>query len=225
MIINPTLPIVSPPVVNPIIQQFVAENVIAWEAIVLILKMILVASGALIIGLILNKNMEKQGFKTNKTVTMILSTVMAIALSLRFGLSVYTFQGLFLFFLLYYASISDLTNRHVADHISISILALALISVPTVGFTSMIIGGVSSFLIQIFAIAVSGDKYGGADLKISSACCFLLGCPRGMAGIVIGLFIGATFTLIYNKIKHRSILASFALIPFFSIGMMAMYFI
>lgn len=225
MIIQPTLPIVSPPVVNPIIQTFVSENVIAWDAIVLILKMILVATASLVIGLLLNRNMEKQGFVTNKTFTLIASTVMALGLSLRFGLSVYTFQGIFLFFLLLYASMSDLTDRHVANHVSISILALSLISVPTVGFTSMLIGGAITAAIQIGVTALSGGGYGGADWKIASACAFLLGWSRGLAGLVVGLLIGIIFTLIYNKIKNRNNDEGFALVPFISIGMMAMFFI
>ena len=224
MIINPIIPTVTP-VVQPVFQTFVAENIITWEAFVLILKIILVATAALVVGLFLNRNMEKQGFVTNKAFTLIASTVMALGLSLRFGLSVYTFQGMFLFFLLLYASMSDLTDRHVANHISISILALSLISVPTVGFTAMFIGGATSAIIQLCAIATTGDKYGGADLKISSSCAFLLGCTRGLAGIVIGLIIGVVFTLIYNKIKNRNIGESFALVPFISIGMMAMFFI
>ena len=225
MIIQPIHPIVSPPVVNPIFQQFVAENVIAWEAVVLIIKMILVATAALVIGLFLNRNMEKQGFVTNKTFTLIASTVMALGLSLRFGLSVYTFQGIFLFFLLLYASMSDLTDRHVANHVTISILALSLISVPTVGFTSMLIGGAVSAAIQLGVTALSGGGYGGADWKISSACAFLLGWQRGLAGMVLGLLIGVVFTLIYNKIKDRDMREGFALIPFISIGMMAVFFI
>ena len=100
MIIPPIHPIIYPPVVNPIFQQFVAENVIAWDSERLIIKMILVATAALVIGLLLNRNMEKQGFVTNKTFTLIASTVMALGLSLRFGLSVYTYQGNILFFLL-----------------------------------------------------------------------------------------------------------------------------
>ena len=82
MIIQPIHPIVSPPVINPIFQQFVAENVIAWDAVLLIIKMILVATAALVIGLLLNRNMEKQGFVTNKTFTLIASTVMAPSLTI-----------------------------------------------------------------------------------------------------------------------------------------------
>ena len=224
MIINPIIPTVTP-VVQPVFQTFVAENIITWEAFVLILKIILVAIAALVVGLFLNRNMEKQGFVTNKTFTLIASMVMALGLSLRFGLSVYTFQGMFLFFLLLYASMSDLTDRHVANHISISILALSLISVPTVGFVSMLVGGAVSVAIQLGITALSGGGYGGADWKISSACAFLLGWQRGLSGMVLGLLIGVIFTCVYNKIKNRDMHEGFALIPFISIGMMAVFFI
>ena len=225
MILNPTLPIVSPPVVNPIIQTFVAENIIASDVLLLIFKMIMVVAASIVVGLLLNKSMDKKGFVTNKAFTLIASTAMALGLSLRFGMSVYTFQGMFLFFLLLYASMSDLTDRHVANHISFSILALSLISVPTVGFTSMFIGGAVSAAIQLGVTALSGGGYGGADWKISSACAFLLGWQRGLAGMVLGLLIGVIFTLAYNKIKDRDIHEGFALVPFISIGMLAVFFI
>ena len=225
MILNPTLPIVSPPVVNPIIQTFVAENIIASDVLLLIFKMIMVVAASIVVGLLLNKSMDKKGFVTNKAFTLIASTAMALGLSLRFGMSVYTFQGMFLFFLLLYASMSDLTDRHVANHISISILALSLISIPTVGFTSMLIGGVVSAAIQLGVTALSGGGYGGADWKISSSCAFLLGWQRGLAGMVLGLLIGVIFTLAYNKIKDRDIHEGFALVPFISIGMLAVFFI
>ena len=225
MIINPTLPIVSPPVVNPIFETFVKANIISTEAMLLIFKMILVTTLALVVGIFLNKAMEKKGFVTNKTLTLILSAVMALGLSLRYGLSVYTFQGMFLYYLLLYASMSDLTDRRVANHVSISILALSLISVPTVGFTSMIVGGLVSVAIQIGVTALSGGGYGGADWKISSACAFLLGWQRGLAGLVLGLLLGVVFTLIYNKLKKRDNHEGFALVPFISIGMMAVFFI
>ena len=225
MIINPTLPLVSPPVVNPIFETFIAENIITAEALMLFLKIVLVTAISLVVGLFLNKEMDKKGFVTNKTVTMILSVVMALGLSLRYGLSVYTFQGLFLFYLLLYASMSDLTNRQVANHVSVSILALSLISVPTVGFVSMLIGGLVVGLIQLFVCIGNDGRHGGADMKITAATAFLLGWSRGMVGLILGLLIGIVFMLIYNKIKNRSNKEGFPLLPFVSIGMMAAFFI
>ena len=224
MYINPTNSI-NMPIAQPMFECFVSENALAWDVIVLMIQMILVATASLIIGLYLNRYMRKRNFFTNKTFTLISSTVMAFGLSLRYGMSIYTFQGLFLFFLLLYASMSDLTDRNVANHISISILALSFISIPTVGIFSMLVGGAVSAAIQIGIISMSGGGYGGADWKISSACTFLLGWSRGLSGMVLGLLIGVIFTLIRNSFKKRDNNESFALIPFLSIGMMAMFFI
>lgn len=220
-----TLPIVSPPVIQPIVETFTKENIIAKDAVLLILKILLVIALSLIVGLLLCRRMERRFFRTNRTVILLLTTAMAIALSLRFGLSVYTFQGLFLYFLLLYASLSDLTDRQVADHVSISLLALSLISVPTVGILSMVIGGVVSAAIQIGVSMFSGGRYGGADWKISSACVFLLGWWRGFVGLGIGLLVGILFTLIRNKLKKRTTEEGIALVPFISLGMMGMFFV
>lgn len=224
MYMNPTIPIVTP-VLQPLVETFVKENVIAKDAVWLILKIIIVTAVSVIIGLLLHKRMKKQWLRTNKTVALLLSAVMAISLSIRFGLSVYTFQGLFLYYLLLYASASDLTDRRVADHLSVSVLALSLISVPTVGIISMLIGGAVSFAIQTGASVFSGGRYGGADIKISSACVFLLGWSRGLIGLALGLLSGVLFTLIYNKIKKRSSSEGFALVPFISFGMMVAFFL
>ena len=124
MYMNPTIPIVTP-VLQPLVETFVKENVIAKDAVWLILKIIIVTAVSVIIGLLLHKRMKKQWLRTNKTVALLLSAVMAISLSIRFGLSIYTFQGLFLYYLLLYASASDLTDRRVADHLSVSVLALS----------------------------------------------------------------------------------------------------
>lgn len=147
MYMNPTIPIVTP-VLQPLVETFVKENVIAKDAVRLILMIVLVTAISATVGLLLHKRMKKQWLRTNKTVALLLSAVMAIALSIRFGLSIYTFQGLFLYYLLLFASASDLTDRRVADHLSVSVLALSLISVPTVGIISMLIGGAVSFAIQ-----------------------------------------------------------------------------
>lgn len=104
-------------------------------------------------------------------------------------------------------------------------MALSLISVPTVGIISMLIGGAVSFAIQTGVSVFSGGRYGGADIKISSACVFLLGWSRGLIGLALGLLTGVLFTLIYNKIKKRSSSEGFALVPFISFGMMVAFFL
>ncbi len=226
MVIQPIVPsIIYPPVVNPVVREFIIENIISTEVLLLIFKMILITVGAILIGLLLNRNMAKEGFKTNRSITVILTATMAILLSLRFGMSIYTIQGLFLFFLLLYASASDISTRHIPNHVSISILALALISAPRIGFTSMLIGGIVTTVIML-AVAICSDGRGaGADWKIAASCAFLLGWSRGLLGLIIGELIAVIFTLIYRKTKCKNCKASFALLPFLAIGMMLTFFI
>ena len=88
MYMNPTIPIVTP-VLQPLVETFVKENVIAKDAVRLILMIVLVTAISAIVGLLLHKRMKKQWLRTNKTVALLLSAVMAIALSIRFGLSIY----------------------------------------------------------------------------------------------------------------------------------------
>ena len=90
MYMNPTIPIVTP-VLQPLVETFVKENVIAKDAVWLILKILIVTAVSVIIGLLLHKRMKKQWLRTNKTVSLLLSAVISIALSIRFGLSIYTF--------------------------------------------------------------------------------------------------------------------------------------
>lgn len=180
---------------------------------------------ALIVGAVLHNIMMKQGFKSNKAVTFILSVFIAFGLTLRFGMSVYALQGLFLFFLLLYASVSDLTSRTIQNSVSVSILALSLVSIQSIGIISMIAGALIVCLVQLIVCLCNSGRHGGADMKITTASAFLLGFGRGITGLVLGLLIGIVFMLIYNKMKKRNNKEGFPLMPFVSIGMMTLFFV
>ena len=146
-------------------------------------------------------------------------------------------QGLFLFFILLFASWSDLTDHEVTDWVWISLIPMALMSIPTVGLTSMIAGAFVVFIPQIaMALLPPHKTLGGADIKISSACVFLLGWSRGLIGLALGLLtavlafmlgfgrgiiaylvalvVAVIFMNIYNKVKKRCPRMPFALVPF-----------
>lgn len=180
---------------------------------------------ALIVGAVLHNIMMKQGFKSNKAVTFILSVFIAFGLTLRFGMSVYALQGLFLYFLLLYASISDITSRTIQNSVSVSILALSLVSIQSIGIISMIAGALIVCLVQLIVCLCNSGRHGGADMKITTASAFLLGFGRGITGLVLGLLIGIVFMLIYNKMKKRNNKEGFPLMPFVSIGMMTLFFV
>jgi prepilin signal peptidase PulO-like enzyme (type II secretory pathway) len=70
---------------------------------------------------------------------------------------------------------------------------------------------------------LSKNKLGGADVKLSAACAFLLGFEKGVIGLAIGLFISIITNLIIEKIK-KSKDQPFPLVPYLSIGFMLMYY-
>ena len=202
-----------------------AEN-FAAEFIIGILALLAIVGATLLVGWVLNRMMTAKGFKTNLTVNLILSALIPIALFLRYGASLELVQGIFLMFVLMYATWSDLTSHTVDDYVPIIIFALGVASMTTVGLGSMIFGAFAVFVPQIVMALIPKCKpLGGADLKISTALAFLLGWERGIIGFVAGLLIAVVYMAIYNKVKKNDIKEekAFALVPFLSIAAMALF--
>lgn len=198
----------------------------SWEIALFTAILLVIVLSSLGIASILRKVMQKKGFLINSNLIIISTVIISVLLTLRYGISVQTIQGIFLFFVLLYASLSDLTYRVVDDSIWVIILALSLVSISEIGVISMFIGGLAVFVIQLGVATLFEDKaHGGADLKISTALAVLLGCTRGLFALVIGIGFAVIFTLIYNKIKNRSNRIAFPLVPFLSVGAMLMFFI
>ena len=127
---------------------------------------------------------------------------------------------------LLYASCSDLTDHTVDDYVWVTVLALALMNVRTVGLTSMLIGAFFVFIPQLLMALLPPHKtLGGADIKLSTALAFLLGWQRGLAAYIIGLFLAITVMCIVNKIRKNKESKAFALVPFLSVAAMAMFMI
>ena len=202
-----------------------AEN-FAAEFIIGILALLAIVGATLLVGWVLNRIMTAKGFKTNLTVNLILSALIPIALFLRYGASLELVQGIFLLFVLMYATWSDLTSHTVDDYVPIIIFALGVASMTTVGLGSMIFGAFAVFVPQIVMALIPKCKpLGGADLKISTALAFLLGWERGIIGFVAGLLIAVVYMAIYNKVKKTDTKEekAFALVPFLSIAAMALF--
>ena len=202
-----------------------AEN-FAAEFIIGILALLAIVGATLLVGWVLNRMMTAKGFKTNQTVNLILSALVPIALFLRYGASLELVQGIFLMFVLMYATWSDLTSHTVDDYVPIIIFALGVASMTTVGLSSMIFGAFAVFVPQIVMALIPKCKpLGGADLKISTALAFLLGWERGIIGFVAGLLIAVVYMAIYNKVKKTDTKEekAFALVPFLSIAAMALF--
>lgn len=176
---------------------------------------------------LLGRVMKSKGFKVKQTANCLIMTLVTISLFLL-GLNdpVWVLRGIVFALILLYASVQDLTFREADDFLWVMILILAIGSIGTVPVWSMLLGAAVVFVPQM-AIAMFSKKggIGGADIKLSTAAALLLGFFPGAIGYVVGLAFAILFTLIYNKIKHRTNQKSFPLIPFLSVGLMIGYLI
>ena len=188
--------------------------------------MFLFGGVAILIGAILDRVMKEKGYVTSTPITLMITAAVSLILYGRFGLSVTAIQGVFLMLVLLYASCSDLTDHTVDDYVWVTVLALALMNVRTVGLTSMLIGAFFVFIPQLLMALLPPHKtLGGADIKLSTALAFLLGWQRGLAAYIIGLFLAITVMCIVNKIRKNKESKAFALVPFLSVAAMAMFMI
>ena len=152
-----------------------------------------------------------------------ISIIIVSSLLIVFGWSIELLKGIILLQILLYASVSDIQTHEVKDFISVLIfitgfIGVTLSDIPMMLFSGLAIGGV----LLICAI-VSRNRLGGADVKLSAACAFLLGFSKSIAGLVIGLFVSVIVNLIIQKQK-KSKNQPFPLVPYLSIGFMLMYF-
>lgn len=153
-----------------------------------------------------------------------ISIILVSSLLIVFGWSIELLKGIILLQILLYASVSDIQTHEVKDFVSVLIfitgfIGVTLSDIPMMLFSGLAIGGV-----LLICAMVSGNRLGGADVKLSAACAFLLGFSKSIAGLVIGLFL-AIICNIYFSHKNKTKGKAFPLVPYLSIGFMAMYFI
>ena len=181
---------------------------------------------SMLIGAVLCRVMKEKGYVTSTPITLMITAAVSIFLYGRFGLSVTAIQGVFLMFVLLYASCSDLTNHIVDDYVWVIVFALALLNIQTVGLTSMVTGAFCVFIPQMaMALLPPHKTLGGADIKLSTALAFLLGWQRGLAAYIVGLLLAIIVMCIVNKVRKNKENKAFALVPFLSVAAMAMFMI
>lgn len=152
-----------------------------------------------------------------------ISIILVSSLLIVFGWSIELLKGIILLQILLYASVSDIQTHEVKDFVSVLIfitgfIGVTLSDIPMMLFSGLAIGGV-----LLICAMVSGNRLGGADVKLSAACAFLLGFSKSIAGLVIGLFVSVIVNLIIQK-QRKLKNQPFPLVPYLSIGFMLMYF-
>ena len=153
-----------------------------------------------------------------------ISIILVSSLLIVFGWSMELLKGIILLQILLYASVSDIQTHEVKDFISVLIFITGFIDVTLSDIPMMLFSGLAIGGVLLICAMVSGNRLGGADVKLSAACAFLLGFSKSIAGLVIGLFL-AIICNIYFSHKNKTKGKAFPLVPYLSIGFMAMYFI
>lgn len=143
----------------------------------------------------------------------------------RYGFEPELLRGMALCLALLYASVADIRTREVPDCLPVVIAVAALIGRTPDELPLMVLAATVVTIPQLAVAIMRPGSYGGADIKIMTAGAFLLGLSRGLTAIIVGLLIAITCTLFVRKIKKQTLKASFALVPYLSVGILFAYFI
>ena len=89
-------------------------------------------------------------------------------------------------------------------------------ALPNMILSALLVGG-----IMLMTTVITKSQMGGADIKLSAACAFMLGTVQGFAGLMLGLIAAIIVNIIKNRKKKTE---GFPLIPYLAVGFMAAYF-
>lgn len=138
-----------------------------------------------------------------------------------FGCAATTFKGIIICLLLIFSSYEDIRARECKDYVHLMIVIAAFIgtdmaALPNMILSAMLVGG-----IMLMTTVITKSQMGGADIKLSAACAFMLGTLQGFAGLLLGLIAAIIVNIIKNRKKNTE---GFPLIPYLAVGFMAAYF-
>ena len=216
IMIQPILPILP---TNPV--QFSADTALS----ILVYTAFLAIAG---IAAFLMSLYASEHFKGDKKKTALIFIGISLAVSALllcfFGCAVSAVRGIIFCLILVFSSYSDIKTRESEDYLAVMIALTAFIGIEISDILGMILSAVLiTFPMLLVVIICNGKAIGGADVKLSAACAFLLGITKGFAGLIAGLTIGIIVNIIIQTRKNKA--ESFPLIPYLAAGFMAAYFI
>lgn len=176
--------------------------------------------------LIVSKTPGFQKESKNIPIYHCISIILVSSLLIVFGWSIELFKGVIFMLTLLYATVSDNQTHKVDDFVSLLIFITGFIGASVTDIPMMLFSGFAIGLIFFICACLCKDRLGAADIKFAASCAFLLGFEKSIPSLIIGLLLAIICNLILShraKIKWKDY--PFALIPYLSIGFMAMYFI
>lgn len=148
--------------------------------------------------------------------SLIISTCTAVSYFTD-GLTLQVIQTIILSALFCYISYSDIKKHKADDYLHIMVLITAMIDITgdhllTRAAASLAIGG-GMLLISL----IPGMELGGADIKFSAACAFLMSPEFFTFGICLGLFLALILNLPFIR---KGAARELPLLPYLSLGVM-----
>ena len=148
MILPPVTPVM--PIDPTRVYELVSANTEAVKAVLFLLGFI---AFAIVSSVLTVRCLAKAKTGLYSEIGGSIAMAVAVLLFIRYGASLVALQGLLLYDLLLYASVSDIRTRKAEDWAWIAMIPLALCSIPRIGILSMLLGAGIVFLPQL-AMAV-----------------------------------------------------------------------
>lgn len=164
------------------------------------------------------------GGNKKKTVLVFagITGLVTLALLCFFGCAAVTIRGIIFTLILAFSSYSDIRTRECEDYLHLMIVIAAFIGTELSALPGMILSGIAAGVIMLIPAILGKRSLGGADIKCSAACAFLLGFERSIIGLTVGLLLAVAVNGVQNRKKKG---AGFPLIPYLAVGFTAAYFI
>lgn len=193
------------------------------------LNMIILFAGVLlIVGLtaLFIARYSAERFNADKRKTAIGFILLAVVFSALmlcfFGLSAIAVRGIILSIVFILSSIEDIKTRECDDYLHLMIVIAGFIGIELSALPGMLISAFAVFALMMGAVLITKSEIGGADIKISVACAFMLGLRRGLTGLALGMILAVLLNLFRNKNERKT---GFPMIPYLAVGFLTAYFI
>ena len=179
---------------------------------------------AVLIAVVLSRY-SAEAYKGNKKKATLffagITAFVTLMLFCFFGCAATTVKGIIFCLLLAFSSYEDIKTRECENYVHLMIVIAAFIGADMSALPGMLLSALFIGGIMLTTAAVTKSSIGGADIKLSAACAFMLGTVQGMTGLMIGLILAVIINSIKNRKKKHE---GFPLIPYLAVGFTAAYF-
>lgn len=121
-----------------------------------------------------------------------------------------------------YISYGDIKTHEADDYLHIMVFTCAMISLPEAQLFPRACGAlVLGVIMLLTTVILPGTGIGGADIKFTAACAFLVPTDQLLLAFCLGLFLA----LIFNApiFKKKGAAQGFPMLPYLSVGFMLVY--